>query len=145
MAASLTHPVFGDLRWKEKWSWWETKFCPASGKWLDMIVNPGDDDPAVFVERAAELYRRAMAAEREILHEAIQKGLLDLYDEWRRAGEPKLTAEELQNQLDLTFVCIDTVIPITLGYGLGDVFGGNSVNVKVNDKLRVRSVDLDGN
>jgi hypothetical protein len=38
-----------------------------------------------------------------------------------------------------------SVIPITLAYGLGDVFGGNSVSVKVNDKLQVRSVNLDGN
>jgi hypothetical protein len=124
MAESFNHPVFGNLRWFEKCSWWETRICLESGKWIEMIVDPGDDDPAAFVERAAELFRRAMDAERRILEEGIQNGLLDLYDAWRQEDEPNLTAEGLMGVLDLVFVRIDTVIPVTLAYGLGDVFGG---------------------
>ncbi len=44
MAESLTHPVFGDLRWEAKFSWWLTQIRLESGEWLDVIVAPGDDD-----------------------------------------------------------------------------------------------------
>ncbi len=88
MAESLTHPVFGDLRWEAKSSWWLTQIRLESGEWLDVIVAPGDNDPSDFVRRAAQLYCGAMDAVREILQEAIQKGLLDLYEVWRQEGEP---------------------------------------------------------
>ena len=116
MAEWLTHPVFGDLRWEGEASWWFTQIRQESGEWLDVIIDPDDDDTSAFIERAAQLYCRTMAAEREILQEAIQKGLLNLYDKWRQADEPELTAEDLKNQCDLTFVRIDTVTPTTLSY-----------------------------
>jgi hypothetical protein len=144
MTESLTHPVFGDLQWEGQFSWWFTQIRLESGEWLDVIVDPGDDDPRAFVGRAAQLYCRAMDAEPEILQEAIQQKILDLYETWRQVGEPELTAAELTAQLDLTFVRIDTVVPITLSYVLGDVFGGHSVDVQLNERLQVREVNLAG-
>jgi hypothetical protein len=144
MAESLTHPVFGKLKWEENNLWWFTQIRQESGEWLDVIVDPGDDDPSVFVERASQLYRQAMNAERELLQKAIKEKLLDLYETWRQEDEPKLTAEELQDQLELTFVRIDTVIPITLSYDLGDVFGGHSVDVEVDRQLQFVRANLVG-
>ena len=144
MTESLTHPVFGDLRWEGRFSWWFTQVRLESGEWLDVIVDPGDDDPSAFVGRAAQLYCQALDAEPEILQEAVQKKISDLYELWRQVGEPKLTAEELTDRLELTFVRIDPVVPITLSYVLGDVFGGHSVDVQVNERLRVRGVNLTG-
>jgi hypothetical protein len=140
----LTHPVFGKLKWEENNLWWFTQIRQESGEWLDVIVDPGDDDPSVFVERASQLYRQAMNAERELLQKAIKEKLLDLYETWRQEDEPKLTAEELQDQLELTFVRIDTVIPITLSYDLGDVFGGHSVDVEVDRQLQFVRANLVG-
>jgi hypothetical protein len=91
-----------------------------------------------------QLYCRAMNAEREILEEAVPKRLLDLYETWRQEGETELTAKELQDQLELIVVRIDTVIPITYSYDLGDVFGGHSVDVKVDKQLQVTGVNLVG-
>jgi hypothetical protein len=116
MTESLAHPVFGDLRWEEKFSWWFTQLRQQSGEWMDVIVDPGDHDPSPFVERAAQLYRQAMDAERELLRQAIEKGLLDLCEHWRQEDELRLTAEELKNWLELTFVRLDTITPITLNY-----------------------------
>jgi hypothetical protein len=144
MADSLPHPIFGDLRWEGKYSWWFTQIRLQSGEWLHVIVDPGDDDPSTFVERAAQLYCRAMDAERQILQDAIQSKLLDLYEAWRQQNEPEMTAEELKNELELTFIRIDTIIPITLNYWLGDVFGGHSVDVKVDETCRVTGVNLVG-
>ncbi len=144
MTESLIHPVFGNLQWEEKFSWWFAQIRQASGEWLDVIVDPGDDDPAGFVERASRLYIRAMEAERELLREAVNTKLLDLYETWRQEDEPKLTAEELKDRLVLTFVRIDTIIPITLSYDLGDVFGEHSVDVNVDSRWQIKGVDLVG-
>lgn len=144
MAESLTHPAFGKLKWEETDQWWFTQIRQESGEWLDVIVDPGDDDPTQFVERASQLYRRAMNAERQLLQEAIKDKLFDLYETWRQENEPKLTAEELQDQLELIFVRIDTVIPITLSYDLGDLFGGHSVDVEVDRQLQFAGVNLVG-
>jgi hypothetical protein len=144
MAESLTHAVFGELRWEAESSWWFTQMRLPAGDWLDAIVEPGDEDPAAFVERAATLFRRAMDAERKILHEAVQVRVLDLHDAWRQEDEPRLTAEGLEEQLELTFVRLDSVAPLVMSYWPGEVFGGHSVDVTVDDQLRVTGVTLVG-
>jgi len=144
MAESLTHAVFGELRWEAESSWWFTQMRLPSGDWLDVIVDPGDEDPSAFVERAAGLFRRAMDAERRILHEAVRGRVLDLHDAWGREDEPRLTAEGLEERLELTFVRLDTVAPVVLSYWPGDLFGGHSVDVTVDEKLRVTGVGLVG-
>jgi hypothetical protein len=154
MAESLTHPVFGELRWEAQYSWWFAQMLLPSGEWLDVIVDPGDDDPAAFLERAAGLFPRAMDAERRIRGEAVKMKVLDLYEHWRREDEPQLTAAQLEEKLDLTFVRLDTVAPVIMSYVLDDlcggqsvlddVFGGHSVDVEVDEKLQVASVHLSG-
>lgn len=136
--------MFGELRWEAEDSWWFTQMRLSSGDWLDVIVDPGDEAPAAFVERAATLFRRAMDSERRILHEAVRMKVLDLHDAWRQADEPALTAEGLEEQLELTFVRLDTVAPVVLSYWPGDMFGGHSVDVTVDEQLRVTGVGLAG-
>ena len=139
MADWLTHPVFGDLQWQEKFSWWFTQIFLESGKRLDVIIDPSDGEPTEYVERVSQFYCRVMDSERDILREVIKQRLLFLYDVWRQEGDPELTAEELQDQLNLTCVRIETDSPIiTLGYELGDFFGGHTVDVKVNEQLQVK-------
>lgn len=144
MAESLTHAVFGELRWEAESDWWFTQVRLPSGDWLDVVVDPGDEDPSAFVEQAAALFRQAMDAERRILHEAVRARVLDLYDAWRQEDEPRLTAEGLEGQLELTFIRLDTVAPVVLSYWAGEVFGGHSVDVTVDEKLRVTGVGLVG-
>src|SRR4051812_6822640 len=144
MADSLTHAVFGELRWEAESSWWFTQMRLPSGDWLDGIVDPGDEDPSAFVERAAPLFRRAMDAERRILHDGVRTKVLELHDAWRQDDESALTAEELEEQLELTFVRIDTIAPVVLSYYPGDMFGGHSVDVTVDEQLRVTGVGLVG-
>ena len=141
---SLTDPVLGELRWEAPFSWWFTQIRLASGEWLDVIIDPGDKGPLAFVGRAARLYSRAMEAEQEILGQAIESGLLDLYNQWRQEDERQMTPEEVKNQLALTFVRIDTVTPITLSYDAGDRFGGHSVDVKVDERFQATGVTLVG-
>jgi hypothetical protein len=141
---SLTDPVLGELRWETSFSWWFTQIRLPSGEWLDVIIDPGDEDPLAFVRRAARLYSQAMEAEREILGQAIENGLLDLYNEWRREDERQMTPQEVKNQLALTFIRIDTITPITLSYDAGDRFGGHSVDVKVNERFQAAEVTLVG-
>src|SRR4051812_39466702 len=144
MAESMTRAVFGELRWEAESSWWFTQMRLPSGDWLDVIVDPGDEDPSAFVERAAPLFRRAMDAERRIRHEAVAGWVLELRDAWLQVDEPAVTAEELEEQLELTFVRIDTVAPVVLSYWPGDVFGGHAVDVTVDEQLRVTGVGLVG-
>ena len=70
MAESITHTVFGELRWDQKYAWWFAQVRLPSAEQLDVIVNPGDEDRFAFIEPAAKLYRRAMKAERRILRDA---------------------------------------------------------------------------
>jgi hypothetical protein len=144
MAESLKHTVFGELRWEAESSWWFTQMRLPSGDWLDVIVDPGDEDPSAFVERAATLFRRAMDAGRRILHDAFRTKVFDLRDAWRQNDEPALTAEELAEQLELTFVRIDTIAPVVPSYWPGDMFGGHCVDVTVDEGLRMTGVGLVG-
>jgi len=144
MARLLTHPVFGELRWEAEHSRWFTQLLLPSGEWLDVVVDPDNEDPVSFVEHAAQLLSRAIDAERRILADAVQSKLLDLYDHWRQEGDPALSPDELKERLDLSFVRLDTVAPVILSYGLGDVFGGHCVDVRVDEHLQVRGVDLVG-
>lgn len=144
MAESLTHPVFGELRWEAENSWWFTQMLRPSGDWLDVIVDPGDEDPAAFVERAATLFRQAMDAERRIRHEVVRGWVLALHDAWRQEDEPAPTAEELEERLELTFVRLDTVCPVVLSYWPGEVFGGHSLDGTVDERLQVAGVGLVG-
>jgi hypothetical protein len=138
------HAVFGELRWEEESSWWFTQLRLDSGEWLDVIVAPGEADPSTFVEQAARLFGRAMAAERKLLHEAVRARILDLYNAWRQEDEPELTAEGLEKQLQLTFVRLDAIAPLVLSYWPGDVFGGHCVDMTVDEQLRVTGVGLVG-
>jgi len=142
---SLKHPVFGQLRWEEKYSWWFAQIQLPSAKWLEVIVNPGDGDRFAFIEPAARLYRRALKAERRILRDAIREELLELYnDAWRQGDDPRLTAAELLNRLELSLIDLDTVVPVTLSYEAGDMFGGHGVAVEVDEELQFEDIDLRG-
>ena len=145
MAELRTHPVFGDLRWEQQYSWWSTQVRLPKAQQLDVIVNPGDDDRFAFIELAAKLYRRAMRAERRILRDALREELLELYnDTWRRGDEPELTAKELMSRLKFSLIEIDTVVPITLNYEAAGLFGGHSVAVEVDEELQFQDLDLQG-
>jgi hypothetical protein len=145
VAESLKHPVFGKLHWEQKYSWWITQIRLPSADWLDVIVNPGDEDRFAFIEPAAKLYRRAMKAERRILRDAIREELLELYnDTWRQSDDRRLTATELMNRLEFSLIDIDTVVPVTLSYEAGDLFGGHGVAVEVDDELQFQDIDLRG-
>ena len=142
---SITNPVFGNLRWEPQYSWWFTQVSRPSGELLDVIVEPGDGDRVAFLKQAARLYPRVMKAERRILREAIREELLELYnDVWRQGDEPRLTAHELMDRLQLSLVNLGTVVPVTLSYEAGELFGGHGVAVEVDDELRFEDIDLRG-
>jgi hypothetical protein len=145
MAETLAHPVFGELRWDRKRSWWFTHDASVpAAKRLDVIVNPGDEDRFAFLEPAAKLYRRALKAERRILRDAIREELLELHNDVWRHGEPKLTAKGLMDRLELSLIDIDTIVPLTICYEAGPLFGGHSVAVETDDELQFTDADLRG-
>jgi hypothetical protein len=144
MTKVIVHPVFGELRWDRKCSWWFAELSVPSAKRLGVIVNPGDEDRFVFLEPAAKLYRRVFKAERRILRDAIREKLLELYNDVWRQGEPKLTEKRLMDRLGLSLIDIDTVVPLTIWYEAGALFGGHSVAVEIDDELQFQDVDLRG-
>lgn len=143
----LTHPVLGTLGWLPDYSYWFAQLRLPSGDWLDVIVDPGDGDRFEFLPRAAELFQWAMGSERQVLAEAMQAELLELYnDTWRQADEPVLSAEELTARLDwqLLSVSASDVVPVEFSYGAGELFGYHGVTVEVGAGLRFRDIDLRG-
>jgi hypothetical protein len=145
VAESITHPVFGELRWDSQRTWWFAQIPLPSGEQVEVIVTPGDEDRIAFVELAAKLYERARKAERRILRDALREELLELYNEtWRQGNQPKLTAKELTSQLTLALIEIDTLIPVTLSYEAGDLFGGHGVAIEVDESLQFQDIDLRG-
>jgi hypothetical protein len=146
-ANTLKHPVFGKLQWQAQYGWWFAQVRDASGEWLEIVVDPGDDDRMAVIEPAAALYKKAIRSERRILRDAVRLELLELYnDTWRRSGDPKLSTTAFIEQLEFTFIKLQPGwdIPVILSYGAGDLFGGHSVDVEVDAKLKVIDVDLVG-
>jgi hypothetical protein len=144
-STTLKHLVFGKLRWEERGVWF-AQIRDSSGEWLDVVVDPGDGDRMAVIEPAAALYKKATRSERRILRDAVRLELLELYnDTWAQDGD-KLTAKQLIEQLEFVFLSLepDSDIPIVLGYEAGDLFGGHTVDVEVDAKLKVIDVDLVG-
>jgi hypothetical protein len=144
---TITHPVFGELRWEVARSVWFTQVRDATGEWIDVSVEPGNGDRFACLDGVADLYSQAMRAERQVLRTAVQKELLELYnDTWRQSDEPELTTDEFMSRLGFTFIQIRTDFKsvVILSYGAGDLFGGHSVDVELDNELRHLNVDLIG-
>src|SRR5262245_56822573 len=103
----VTHPVFGELRWESARGVWFTQVRDRSGEWIDVSVDPDEGDRVACLDRAAELYLRAMNAERQLLLTAVEKELLPLYNDcWHESLWPVLTAKQLMEHLEFTFIQI---------------------------------------
>ena len=131
----LTHPVLGTLGWVPESSHWFTQLQLPAGGQLDVTVDPGDGDRFAFLPRAAELFRWAMANERRVLADALRAELLELYNEdWRQAGEARLSAKALAGRLSWRHLLVsdDDVVAVEFGYDAGELFGGHEVAVEVD-------------
>jgi len=137
--------VFGKLRWEERGVWF-AQVRDSSGEWLDVVVEPGDGDRTAVVEPAAALYKKVIRSERRILRDAVRLELLELYNDVWVQDETALTAGQLIEQLEFQFLAItpDSDPPVVLGYDAGDLFGGHTVDVEVDDKLKVVGTNLVG-
>ena len=147
---AVTHPVFGELRWEAARSGWFTQVRDTI--WMiDVFVDPGDGDRLACLDRAADLYSRAIRAERQLLRTAIDDYLLELFnDNWRLAdgqdelNQVELTAEEFAARLCFEFIRIDpdSRFAVELGYDAGDMFGGHCVFVRLDRNLRYIKASL---
>lgn len=147
---AVTHPVFGELRWER--SVWFAQVRDAS--WMiDVSVEPGTGDRLACLDQAADLYSRALRAERQLLRTAIDNYLLELFnDGWRlsdgqdETDQVELTAEEFAARLRFEFIKVspDARFAVELGYDAGDTFGGHAVFVRLDRNLRYLSAALIG-
>jgi hypothetical protein len=140
----LKHATLGTLRWDAVCSWWIGDLACAGRGDVELVIDAGDDDPRAFLERAAGLLLQTVAAEESVRENAVDTNILEIYETWRHEPEPMLTAQQLARRLELTWVRIDSAVPVTLSYALGDVFGGHTVDVAVDEHLRIKGVDLVG-
>lgn len=143
----LMHPVLGKMAWLPEYSHWFTQLKLPSGDWLDVIVDPGDGDRLQFLPKAAQLFEWALANERQVLAEAMEAELLELYnDTWRQNDELVLSAEELTARLNwgLLSVMDSDIVPVEFSYGAGELFGYHGVTVEVDAALKFRDIDLRG-
>ena len=144
---TISHPVFGELRWEAARSVWFTQIRDSAGEWIDVSVEADEGDRIACLDRAADLYSRAMRVERQLFRIAVQNELLELYnDTWRRADEPKLTANEFMSRLAFTFIQLrpDWDSAVVLSYDAGELFGGHSVDVELDSELHYLDVNLIG-
>ena len=144
---TLTHPVFGVLKWDPKHSYWFTQRELPGGGRLDVQVSPHKGDLDGFLKRAADLFLWALKNERRVLREAIQAYLLDLYnDGWRQEEDPVLTAEEFEGELTWEGLDISEseIVLVEFWYSDGgrDLFGGHVIVIEMDDQLRRRSAHL---
>lgn len=143
----LTHPVLGTLSWLPEFSHWFTQFRLPSGEWLDVIVDPADDDRHEFLLRAAEMFRWAFDNGRRVLADAMRAELLELYnDTWRQGEEPVLSAEGLTALLEWTLLTVSAseIVPVEFSYQAGELFGGHDIAVEVDAELQFCDIDLRG-
>lgn len=147
---TITHPVFGQLRWEAQYGYWFAQVRDASGG-FDVIVEPVAGDRLARLDAAADLYSRALRAERQLLRTAVDRYLLELYnDGWRESAgvdESDLTAEAFMDRLHLDGVTIDpnSRFAVRLGYVPGDdMFGGHLVEVCLDRNLKYIRASLVG-
>jgi hypothetical protein len=146
-AETLDHPVFGPLQWQPDTEYWFGSHCLPTGEQLDLIIEPLDEDRHAFLERAIELFHRALANERRILRVAMKEELLELYNDcWRQSDEPVLSAKELTQILDWLALSLSAseFAPVEFSYGADDLFGGHFVVIHADDQMQYRDVDLNG-
>lgn len=139
---TITHPVFGRLRWEAQYGHWYAQVRDAGGG-FDVTVEPGNGDRLACLDASADLYSRALRAERQLLRTAVDCYLLELYnDGWRESAgvdEVDLTAEEFMARLRLDGVTIDlnSRFAVRLDYDPGDdMFGGHLVEVCLDRNLK---------
>jgi hypothetical protein len=143
----LTHPVFGELRWESERSVWFTQIRDSAGEWIDVSVEADEGDRVACLDRAADLYSRAMGAERQLLCTAVEQELLPLYNDcWRESLWPVMTAKQLMEHLEFTFIQIrpGSDIAVILSYTAEHLFADRCVDVELDDELRLRKVGLVG-
>jgi hypothetical protein len=144
---TITHPVFGELRWESERAVWFTQIRDATNEWIDVSIEPEEGDRLARLDRAAELYSRAMRAERQLLRTAVRSELPELYnDTWRQANEPELTAAELVSRLVFTFIQVSPTAEcaVILSCDARELFGGYSVDVELDSEVRYLDVNLIG-
>src|SRR3990170_1246338 len=90
---TLNVPPIGLLTWREEWGWWEAHVALPSGGRLDVILAPRGDDRVAFALQSAARFQWALENERQVLGDAVDAELLELYDTWRQGDEPELTRE----------------------------------------------------
>lgn len=137
----LTHPILGTLGWLSEYSHWFGQLPAPDGGTLDLVVDPGDGDRYEFLSRAAELFQWAMANERRVRREAINLGVMELYEGWRQETEPVLTAVALFDHLRWEYLEIGWIVtcPLTFSYDAGEFFGGHCVSVTLNAQIQYRA------
>lgn len=147
---TITHSVLGKLRWEAQHGWWLAQVREASGG-FDVIVKPGGDDRFGCLDAAADLYSRALRAERQLLRTAVDLYLLELYNEgWRDSAgvdETDLAAEEFIARLGFDGITIspNSRHAINLGYTVADdMFGGHMVDVACDRRLNYIRASLVG-
>jgi hypothetical protein len=144
-ADELTHPVLGVLNWEADNSTWLGQRHLPDGGWLDVTIKPGEGDRHAFLKRAADIFAWALKNEREVLREAIQAELLELYNETWRGSDPVLDAKELEDKLEWHHLEIrDSDVLVEFTYGPGELFGGHGVAVELDAELKFHDVDLRG-
>ncbi len=144
---TVAHPVFGELRWEAERDVWFTQVRDATHEWIDVSVQPDEGDRFACLDRAADLYSRALRAERQLLHTAVDNELLELYNEcWHESGWPALSADQLMAHLNLAFIQIrpESDTPVILSYEAGELFAGHCVDVELDRDLRYLDNNLVG-
>src|SRR4051812_37207455 len=89
---TLTHPVFGKVRWEQQYGWWFAQGRDSTGEWLAVRIDAEEADRLAAIDPAAKLYRRAIRSERRIIKDAIRDKVLELYNDTWRGDDFKLTA-----------------------------------------------------
>jgi hypothetical protein len=140
----LSHSVFGELRWVPAESRWYNQYRLPSGSQLDVFVEPCHGDRDTFIERAAELFRWALANERHLFREGLRADVLELYnDGWRQDGEPVLSEDEFAPRLEWQLLVVNEGdVPVEYWYDAGWLFGGHAVVVEVGAGLQFRGTHL---
>ena len=132
------------IRHTQYFTYWEAAISQKPGYDLKITIFPDGEDPQSFIETAARLYLEAMKRQQFLLHEAVQKELLELYNDCWRQDDVVLTFDKFVRHLRLDAFSVDTTIPITLYYDAGDLFGGHAVAMDIDRNFVYQQYDLRG-
>lgn len=139
----MEDPVLGRLTWNDNHDWWETRFDLKPDLAVFVHLRTGKEkDDTTSIARGRE-FACWLRQHEQSAREFAAAELIDTHNDSWNDGEP-ISASTFLGRTTLKGVGFDPDRGATLHYDDGDLFGGHSIIVSVDENREFRDATLAG-